>query len=47
MDASGQVSAVIYSAGGVLGGGNFQIHPPNAGHPFLESELPTWVPLQP
>lgn len=47
MDASGQVSAVIYSAGGVLAGGNFQIHPPNAGHPFLDSELPAWVSLQP
>ena len=47
MDASGAVGPVIYSAGAVLGGGNFQIHPPNAGHPFLASDLPTWVPLQP
>jgi hypothetical protein len=47
MDANGQPGAVIYSTGGVLGGGNFQIHPPNTGHPSLHGELPTWVSLQP
>jgi len=42
-----QAGATEYSTGGVLGGGNFQIHPPNAGHPFIEGELPSWVTLQP
>jgi len=46
MDASGAVGAVIYSTGGVLAGGNFQIHPPNDGHPFTAGMLPTWVSLQ-
>jgi hypothetical protein len=47
MDANGAVGAVIYQTGGVLGGGNFQIHPPNDGHPFTAGTLPQWVPLQP
>jgi hypothetical protein len=47
MDAAGNVGPVIYSTGGVLGGGNFQIHPPNTGHPFTLGTLPAWVPLQP
>lgn len=38
--------AVVYETGGVLGGGNFQIHPPNAGHPFTLGQLPAWVTLQ-
>lgn len=46
MDPNGQVGPILYSAGGVLGGGNFQIHPPNNGHPFTQGELPTWVSLQ-
>ncbi|HEY5946512.1 MAG TPA: hypothetical protein VIV40_13515 [Kofleriaceae bacterium] len=47
MDASGQVGAVMYATGGVLGGGNFQIHPPNDGHPSTSGSVPTWVSLQP
>ena len=43
-DNTGQI---VYAAGGVLGGGNFQIHPPNAGHPFTQGQLPVWVSLQP
>jgi len=46
MDATGAVGPVIYQAGGVLGGGNFQIHPPNTGHPYTTGTLPQWVPLQ-
>jgi hypothetical protein len=37
----------LYATGGVLGGGNFQIHPPNDGHPFTEGAVPAWVTLQP
>jgi hypothetical protein len=29
-----------------LGGGNIQIHPPNAGHPYTPSQLPSWVSLE-
>ncbi|MBS1119081.1 MAG: hypothetical protein H6Q90_1309 [Deltaproteobacteria bacterium] len=47
LDASGQVGGVIYETGGILSGGNFQIHPPNDGHPFTGGTLPQWVPLQP
>jgi len=46
MDASGAVGPVLYQTGGVLGGGNFQIHPPNDGHPYTGGALPAWVPLQ-
>jgi len=47
MDANGAVGDIIYETGGVLAGGNFQIHPPNSGHPSTHGELPTWVSLQP
>jgi hypothetical protein len=47
MDASGAVGPVLYSTGGVLGGGNFQIHPPNTGHPYTKGTIPTWVSLAP
>lgn len=46
MDASGHVGPVIYSTGGVLAGGNFQIHPPNSGHPYTDGTIPAWVSLQ-
>ena len=46
MDASGAVGPVLHQTGGVLGGGNFQIHPPNDGHPYTGGSLPAWVPLQ-
>lgn len=38
-------AVVIYQAGGVLGGGNFQVHPPNNGHPYTKGSLPAWVML--
>jgi len=38
---------VLYRVGGVIDGGNFQIHPPNSGHPFTKGTLPTWVTLVP
>jgi hypothetical protein len=44
---STNVGPVLYSTGGVLGGGNFQIHPPNDGHPFSQGTIPAWVTLQP
>jgi hypothetical protein len=47
MDASGAVGPVLYQTGGVLAGGNFQIHPPNDGHPTIAGTLPSWVMLQP
>ena len=47
MDAAGAVGPILYQTGGVLGGGNFQIHPPNSGHPFTLGATPAWVPLQP
>lgn len=40
-------NTVIYATGGILGGGNFQVHPPNSGHPFTQGTLPAWVSLQP
>ena len=46
-DTTLQAGAVLYDTGGVLAGGNFQIHPPTAGHPFTEGEVPQWVSLQP
>jgi hypothetical protein len=41
------VEPIFYDTGGVLGGGNFQIHPPNTGHPFTLGSTPSWVSLQP
>jgi hypothetical protein len=43
----GQVGPVLYSTGNVLGGGNFQIHPSNDGHPSTSGTIPSWVSLQP
>lgn len=37
----------LYDTGDILGGGNFQIHPPNNGHPYTRGTVPTWVSLQP
>jgi hypothetical protein len=37
MDSSG---AVIYSEGDLIDGGNFQIHPPNSGHPYIVDPSP-------
>jgi hypothetical protein len=45
--APNQVGAMIFSTGGVLAGGNFQIHPPNDGHPFTMGTVPMWVMMQP
>jgi hypothetical protein len=47
MSASNQPLAVVYDGQGDLGGGNIQLHPPNSGHPFSSSTLPSWVVLQP
>ncbi|MGE5185472.1 MAG: hypothetical protein ACM31C_25585 [Acidobacteriota bacterium] len=47
IDPSGQVGPILYQTGGVLAGGNFQIHPPNDGHPFTMGSIPAWVSLQP
>ena len=42
-----QSGAVLYDAEGTLSGGNIQLHPPNNGHPYSSSTLPSWVTLQP
>ncbi|HJZ87274.1 MAG TPA: hypothetical protein VKN99_19005 [Polyangia bacterium] len=34
---------IVYDTAGDIVGGNFQIHPPNNGHPFVSSPLPPWV----
>ena len=47
MSASGQPGAVVYDGQGDLVGGNIQLHPPNDGHPYMSSTLPSWVVLQP
>jgi len=44
---SGSVVMDVYSTGGPLEGGNFQIHPPNTGHPYTSGTLPNWVTLAP
>jgi hypothetical protein len=38
---------VVYDTEGPLVGGKIQLHPPNGGHPFTASSLPSWVALQP
>jgi hypothetical protein len=38
---------VIYDTQSNQVGGNIQLHPPNAGHPSSNSQLPPWVMLQP
>jgi len=39
--------AVVYETRGGLEGGNIQLHPPNAGHPYTPSALPGWVSFEP
>jgi hypothetical protein len=38
---------ILLDANADMSGGNIQIHPPNNGHPYSASTLPTWVSLQP
>lgn len=38
---------IVYQTSGTLAGGNIQLHPPNAGHPFSSPAMPPWVALQP
>jgi hypothetical protein len=38
---------VIYDTQGNQIGGNIQLHPDNPGHPATQSNLPSWVSLQP
>lgn len=45
--AAGTPGPVVYDGEGNLSGGNIQLHPPNNGHPFTSSTLPSWVALQP
>jgi hypothetical protein len=44
---SGGGTVVFQESGVMTQGGNIQLHPPNAGHPFTMSPLPSWVTLQP
>ncbi len=47
MQNGSQSGTLIYETEGDFDGGNFQIHPPNGGHPYTSSALPSWVQLQP
>ena len=38
--------AIAIGAALWMGGGNIQLHPPNAGHPATPSSLPSWVSFQ-
>ncbi len=47
-DPDKQVSgAIVYETKGELEGGNIQMHPPNNGHPYTPSSLPSWVAFEP
>ncbi|MDB4935673.1 MAG: hypothetical protein JWP87_2645 [Labilithrix sp.] len=47
-DPAAKVSGpVVYEVKGGLVGGNIQMHPPNNGHPGVQSPLPAWVSLEP
>jgi hypothetical protein len=47
-DAANKVSGpIVYEVKGGLVGGNIQMHPPNGGHPGVQSPLPAWVSLEP
>ncbi len=46
MDGATQSGTVVYKVGNPFTGGNFQIHPPNGGHPYQAGELPAWVDWQ-
>jgi hypothetical protein len=43
---TGVSGAVVYEVSGSIEGGNFQLHPPNNGHPYNASPLPAWVKLE-
>ncbi|MCL2451031.1 MAG: hypothetical protein FWD17_18965, partial [Polyangiaceae bacterium] len=46
--SSGNASGtIVYQTGGDQSGGNIQLHPPNNGHPYTSSSVPSWVQLQP
>jgi hypothetical protein len=45
--APNQSGPVVYDGEGNMSGGNIQLHPPNNGHPYTGSTLPSWVVLQP
>lgn len=47
MSGQTQSGVVVYDTEANMSGGNIQIHPPNNGHPFTSSALPSWVSLQP
>ena len=47
MTGQNQSGIVVYDTEGDIVGGNLQIHPPNNGHPFTSSSLPSWVSWQP
>jgi hypothetical protein len=47
MTGASQSGEVVYDTAGDFQGGNFQIHPPNGGHPFTTGTLPSWVMYQP
>ena len=42
-----QSGPIVYDVEGPLVGGNIQIHPPNAGHPYSPGAFPPWVSWQP
>jgi hypothetical protein len=42
-----QSGAILLDDNANMSGGNIQLHPPNNGHPYVASALPTWVTLQP
>jgi len=47
MSGANQSGTVVYDEENDMSGGNIQIHPPNNGHPYTSSGLPSWVSLQP
>jgi hypothetical protein len=47
LTGANQSGAILYDAEATLTGGNIQLHPPNNGHPYSSSALPSWVALQP
>ena len=42
-----QSGPIVYETEGPLVGGNIQLHPPNAGHPYTPGTFPPWVSWQP
>jgi hypothetical protein len=47
IDAANASGVIVYDTEANMSGGNIQLHPPNNGHPFTSSQLPSWVSLQP